>query len=321
MAFRLRRKESVAEGVRRIAREEIDCAVAEIAAREAPLEVIVHESRKHCKKLRGLLRLVGPALEENFASDDAWLRETSQGLSLVRDADVLLQTLDKLHDRFRNDCDLAALVPIRQALVEHRRRVAEEEGDIGARLKEFAAQMHNGRRRIEDWRFDEAGFDALAPGLKQTYRRGRRALKRAYADPAPENFHQWRKHVKYHWYQMRLLGGLWKQEMQVRRDAADYLADLLGDDHDLVVLHHTLSGGDFGIDAASEGVQSLLSFADRRRLELQNTAHSVGRRLYAEKPSQLIQRLHGYWQTWRAKGKSPQKVFDGSVGPSRFPAL
>jgi hypothetical protein len=229
-------------------------------------------------------------------------------LSLVRDADVLLQTVDKLVVRFRSETDSAAFVPIRQALEEHRRRVAEEAGDLNAGLDRFAEQMRQGRLRVESWSIEGAGFDAIAPGLKKTYRRGRRAMKLAYADAAPEHFHEWRKHVKYHWYQMRLLAGLWRQEMQVRRDAADVLSDLLGDDHDLVVLRGVLTGGDYGIDLDREAADLLLALAARRRLELQRTARSLGQRLYAEKPSRLIDRLHAYWQTWRKRGKVPPEA-------------
>jgi CHAD domain-containing protein len=308
MAFRLRRKEPVAEGVRRIAREEIEVALARIASGEAPPDVIVHESRKHCKKLRGLVRLVRPALGDRFEEEDVWWREASQELSLVRDADVLLQTVDKLLARFHDEADPARYVPVRQALQEHRGRVAEEAGDVHARLEQFSQQLREGRQRVDAWEIAGAGFEAIAPGLKQTYRRGRRAMRRAYNDPEPENFHEWRKHAKYHWHQMRLLGGLWKQEMQVRRDAADFLSDLLGDDHDLVVLHEVLTGGEFGIDADDLVSQSLLAFADRRRHELQATARALGLRLYAEKPKRLVERLHGYWQTWRKRGKTPQAV-------------
>jgi hypothetical protein len=97
--------------------------------------------------------------------------------------------------------------------------------------------------------------------------------------------------------------------MQIRRDAADHLSDLLGDDHDLVVLHGVLTSGDFGIKADDLPSQSLLAFADRRRQELQSTAHSLGLRLYAEKPKRLVERLQGYWQTWRKRGKTPHAVF------------
>ena len=51
-----------------------------------------------------------------------------------------------------------------------------------------------------------------------------------------EDFHEWRKRVKYHWYHCRLLKNLYKPLMKARRDEAKHLADLLGDDHDLSML-------------------------------------------------------------------------------------
>jgi CHAD domain-containing protein len=132
-------------------------------------------------------------------------------------------------------------------------------------------------------------------------------MKTAYAEPSPENFHEWRKRAKCHGYHMRLLGGLWKQEMQVRRFAAELLADLLGDDHDLVLLQAAVSNGDLDLDPDGDAVQTLLTLVHRRRIELQTTAYPLGWRLFAEKPSCLADRFEHYWEEWR-KNKKPQSA-------------
>ena len=47
--------------------------------------------------------------------------------------------------------------------------------------------------------------DTLAGGLEATYRRGQRGMRRARRDTDEARMHEWRKGVKYLWYQMRLL--------------------------------------------------------------------------------------------------------------------
>ena len=58
---------------------------------------------------------------------------------------------------------------------------------------------------IDGWTLSEAGFDAVAGGLRKTYARGRRALDSAVEAPTSENFHEYRKRTKYTWYHVRLL--------------------------------------------------------------------------------------------------------------------
>jgi CHAD domain-containing protein len=54
--------------------------------------------------------------------------------------------------------------------------------------------------------------------------------------PTVENFHEWRKRVKYYRYQLKLLRDFWKPVMEALRREAVKLSDDLGDDHDLAVL-------------------------------------------------------------------------------------
>jgi CHAD domain-containing protein len=305
MSFRLRRKESVEEGVRRIAREEIDGALSKIAEAELPPARIVHEVRKHTKKLRGLLRLVRPVMEDSFARENAWFRDAAQELSPARDAEVRLSAFEALLAHFQPELDPAALAPVRAALERDRNEASAPAGKLGEKLERFAQTMREARRRADSWSLDDRGFAAVAAGLEQTYRQGRQAMKTAYADPTPENFHEWRKRAKHHGYHMRLVGGLWKQEMQVRRFAAEFLSDLLGDDHDLVLLQTALADENLDLDPDADTIQALLVLIDHRRTELQTTAYPLGQRLFAEKPSRLTSRLEHYWQAWRKNRKPP----------------
>ncbi len=303
MAFRLRRKESVEDGVRRIAREEIDRALGEIASQELAPDKRVHQVRKRCKKLRSLLRLVRPALKEGYSQANARIRDAARSLSWVRDADVLRDALDQLAQRYPNELNETAAAPIRAALERYRRHVKEQGGDLDQRRDQFAAQMRDARQDAETWTLAERGFNALGGGLEQSYRRGRKALKAAYADPTPENFHAWRKQVKDHGYHLRLLRNVWKPEMQTRLDAAQELLDLLGEDHDLAVLHALIMSGDLDLDDPAEcDAATFLALLDRRRAELQAEAYPCGLRLNAEKPSCLTGRFQRYWQVWRKHG-------------------
>ncbi|MDE3194884.1 MAG: CHAD domain-containing protein, partial [Acidobacteriota bacterium] len=63
MPYRLALDESIPRGIRRIAREEIDSAIANLRIKTpSKRDEAVHEARKSLKKLRSLVRLVSPCL-------------------------------------------------------------------------------------------------------------------------------------------------------------------------------------------------------------------------------------------------------------------
>jgi hypothetical protein len=80
-----------------------------------------------------------------------------------------------------------------------------------------------------------ADRSTMCSGMRRGYRRAREAM------PAPgrdddEGLHRWRRRVKDHWYQMRLLQGL-SGRLSGRVRSLKQLESWLGDHHNLVVLH------------------------------------------------------------------------------------
>ena len=77
---------------------------------------------------------------------------------------------------------------------------------------------------------------------------------------------------------------------------AHRLADLLGEDHDLVLLADKLQtiGG-----APEEPIQKLLDAIELRRRQLGRRASKIGAVLYAEPPAVMEKRRRHDWQKWR----------------------
>ncbi|MDH3264343.1 MAG: CHAD domain-containing protein, partial [Paracoccaceae bacterium] len=93
MAFQFERDDkTVQAGVRRIAREDVDAALAILDDASSPLAERVHEARKAVKKLRGLIRLVRQGFA-GYDAENAALREAGRSLSGLREAEVARTTL------------------------------------------------------------------------------------------------------------------------------------------------------------------------------------------------------------------------------------
>jgi CHAD domain-containing protein len=304
--YRLKDKESVPEGIARIAYGRIDHALDELRGKtKSNRDEAVHEARKDMKKLRSLLRLVRDEIgDEVYRRENDNFRDAARQLSGVRDADVMIETLDSLVERRPKDIPARTANGLRKALEEHRAAVDGDRGGRKRARKEVVGALEEARERVEEWPLEADGFDALEPGLRRAYRRGRRAYRAVLEEPSTENLHEWRKRVKDLWYHHNLLECSWPELMDPLSDQVHELSDHLGDDHDVAVLrewaqaHPAAAGGTAGLEAFNAA-------AERRREELQREAVELGGRLYGERPGAFVRRLESYWRAWRSAPPSP----------------
>src|SRR5712691_4500239 len=99
MGFRLKLREPLPDGLKRVFREQIESALELCRHPARQRGVTVHEVRKHLKKLRAALRLTKNEMGKNrWASEDLFLREIGRLVSDLRDAHVRFQTLIQLRD-------------------------------------------------------------------------------------------------------------------------------------------------------------------------------------------------------------------------------
>ena len=314
MSFCLLEGESVPDGIRRIAREQVEAAVDEISDRALREPEKIHQVRKRCKKLRAVLRLVRPGLNELYASENAFFRDAARLLSPLRDTQSVLDAYDGLMKHYRGEVARRTLAPVRRHLVQRKRRRASEVTDLDERLDRVRGMMQDARERIPAWPIEATGSDAWRDGFEQTYRKARRSMALAYANPTTETFHEWRKGVKYHWYHCRLLRPLWSKALGASARAADDLGEMLGDHHDLAVLRSTLLDEPNKVDRRR--IDQVVELIGRRRAQLEAEARPIGERLCAEKPKQIGARHVRYWDAWQQQQHSRGTTADEAVAAS-----
>ena len=294
MAYRFRMDEPIEQGVRRIAREQIDEALAAIGSADLPLERIIHEVRRRCKALRALIRLVRPVFAD-FKTENVAFREMARALAGARDSKVLVETLDDLAEA---DGDAAA-----QRLMGRLRkrfaRPSEKAEALHRTLAQSVAQLEAAKVRIAGWTLDARGWDSLSDGFRKTVKSARGAMASLARSDDAECSHEWRKHVKYHWHHMRLLRVAGPEAADARIRLAERLAGLLGERHDLDLFVETIAAQPRqGADAAA--LDLLVAKARKRAARLEAKAGQIGARLFEEKPRKLA----GKWgERWRGHAK------------------
>lgn len=299
MPYRLKRKERVVHGLKRIALEQLKRAQRECEDRGLESVTKVHQVRKRMKKQRALLRLLKDRLgDKTFRHENQRARSLARRLAGARDTKVMLDVATALAGDY--PALAAAGFERLQAHLQSAIDRYKDEADLDTHLQRSKKELLAMQQDIPAWPLHGQGFKVVQAGLRRAYKRGRKALKQVdkYADD--ETMHTWRKRVKDYWYQSRLLESIWPGVMRCQADELKILSELLGDHNDLAVLEATLMQlpeeviGDEEKDVWRNRIE-------REKGQLRRHAIRLGRRIYAEPPGHLVDRMATYWEVWKGQ--------------------
>ncbi len=303
MGYSLEHDEPVLDGIRRVCGEQVDDAIAALGDgfTDDP-HVAIHEVRKHCKKIRGAVRLVRPVVHsKRYRAVNELARDAARELSDFRDARALTGTFERLRDVVEFDADqMAATHDVLVADQTAAEEAITPENSSVVRSRELLVEL---RDAVDRLRATDTDWDAISPGLVKTYERGRVAMATCIDRPTGESFHEWRKRAKYTRYHLGLITPSAPDLLDALEQTFHQLTDALGDAHDLFVIEQRLDDVD-GID----GTRLLIAGA---RADLERRAVRLGRRLYAESGKRFEQRLGTYWDAWRSE---PVDAAAGGLG-------
>jgi CHAD domain-containing protein len=294
MSFTIDPTRPIPEAVQATAEEQLK-GILEALSGQAGLtpDEATHDARKRTKKVRALLRLIRPALRDDvYRRENRALRDAARQLSAVRDAWVLVEVLDDLVTPPTGDITEESVAALRATLVREHRDLQAGQGEHDA-LGRAASDYEHVLARVFRWRLPDEGWRSLEQGMEAVARAGRHRMVQACSGGSDEDFHEWRKQVKYLRHQFELVRPAWPEVLEAMAATAAELGDLLGTDHDLAVLRGRVLG-EPGLGPTTR--QALVERIDERRRGYQREAMALGRRLYAEKPSALTQRLGRLWK-------------------------
>ena len=296
MASTPKTPEPIAAGLKRVILQEISSAARKLFKhRDRKRDEAVHEARKSIKRIRGVLRVVRPLLGSAYSKESRQFQKLSRGLADFRDAAALLEVFDQLCGRNTGSFDTDAARAVREGL-ELDKQELESRPDAGEIVLEVAAALTETGKRVDAWQLELRRVDDLAPGLKTTYRRGRRAFKAARKSSSPDAYHDFRKRVKDRWYQAHLLEDIGPAGAPADEPILKQVGAWLGDHHNLAILRDRLKRDPERYGGLS-GVKPFLTFVGREQEQLRQNSLAAGKELFAEKPSTYMRALAAGWQT------------------------
>jgi len=302
MEYTLHPEESVSDGIKRIIDGKIERAIGDIDNDSGHHET-VHEVRKRCKEIRAAVRLVRPVLP-TYERENVHYRDAARRIAAVRDAHATVETFeDHLGPaaETRGVLDESTLTDVRATLLDRRDRIAAEQ-DVAGRLDEVRTDLVDGQKRVTDLPIATEGYDAVAGGLRKSYKRARNRMEEAYEDPEFERFHEWRKRIKYHRYHSRLLRRVWVGPMKSRRAELKELSDIIGYENDLAEFAVTMSDEELFAPETRRALERLIT---GKRSEFHRQGRPLGERLFAERPDRLVDRIGAYWEATHEYSPDP----------------
>jgi CHAD domain-containing protein len=279
MAFSLEPHQSTKRELGRSLREECQAAREALTSPDPEEKSPIHDARKHLKKVRATLRLMGIESHPKCETLAECLRQAAHDLGPVRDREANLDTLARLGRMLRLSPDCLAVAD-RIVRGSH-----DEESAIASAMANATAAIARAEARLPGADPFLGGARTAARGLAKSYRRARRA--RRGLEPASEApaFHEWRKCVKDLMYQCRLFTERSRPAAKRERQLS-VLGEILGRHHNMETLRLALQAPD-GIDSSEPHIEKLIGSIVRRETTLAARALRLGAPLFRTRPSRF----------------------------------
>lgn len=285
MSYALQAGETPGEGLARVIREQAAKLDAECARAMDRPERFVHGARVRAKKVRAALRMARPLMAaHDYKRENQWWRDAARGISEARDHNARLEALNALAGFLEAEVGVAATKRLRARFLRDRATFVREKGAAEA-IDAFRAALKE--RGTGAPRIEHGDREAAVKAYGQSYRDARRRMKEAFSGGSADALHEWRKAVKRHALQTRLVRGLFAAVsggLDERMEATGELAALLGDLQDLEILVQALDKDE---DAAA------ISVLEGRRVVMTDSAQASGRLLFGEKRRRWAETLRG----------------------------
>jgi len=309
MAYRIKRKERVGTGIRRILRQQLGRAIEAAREPDGVQDERVHEVRTRLKRSRAALELIGAGQGKRAnvnEKTDRRLRDLGRRLARPRDIVVQAHTFRILGTRLSRELPAGLLERVRDVGEQLRGKLNEK--SVEKDLRRTARALRRLRRRLRKFPVRH-GRRAIGKGITRTYREARRALAAVHADPTPERFHEWRKRVKLLSNELKIIGPAVPELATRYALKVEKLGEILGQVHDLDCAAATTARHPrwFGSDADCEAVRGLVA---EHRVVLEREAFALATGVFAGRARDVRELVETGWKTWRTREPQGDEVAD-----------
>jgi CHAD domain-containing protein len=227
----MKKSQYKSDRILRLAKKQVKGLIRLIKLPEAELNLSdyqIHELRVSIKKIRALIQLYRPTTSKEYISHmDRSVKKIADSYANQRDNTVQTELLSKLlqDDPDQQQQNLQACLT--SSLTSSTNSESPQSDVMQALLQ------------CKKWLSDNA-LDT-DNGLSYSYNKTRKLAKKAIKTGDDEIYHQCRKWLKYHLYQLQLIDCSPKKSLKQKQKKLAKLGSLLGEFHDYCVLENNLN--------------------------------------------------------------------------------
>jgi CHAD domain-containing protein len=285
--FILKNKESVDDDIKRILNDQIDIALSYLDNEsDNNFDESIHEARKCIKRIRAVIRLIRDDIgRQKYRKENFFFRDINRNMSELRSISVNIETLVKL-----NSDKLAGYKALIDHFIEMKEKIIYKLCLEDDRLGKVVKMLEKGRKRTEGILIKNKDFEILFLGLIRVFNQCLRSMILAKNEPSDVNLHEWRKKVKYLYYQFQVLTPVLPEELVVYTPKLDQLADCLGEDHDFAELEDSLRVNP-SVSAESNKPDTIYNIIDKTRYDKQKVLFSLAGEIFDKRLNNVISNL------------------------------
>ncbi|MFH5883844.1 CHAD domain-containing protein [Halalkalibaculum sp. DA3122] len=285
MDYALATDESIDEGIKRIYTDRLQQIIPTIRPPHQNLHEAIHDARRGFKFMRALIRLIKFSLEpEAYEQQNHMFRDMGRFVSELRDLHVFILLMQYVaresHSVRPQDIEEGLNI-----LQQQEKELLEEARDQH-RFEDMADRLEEVQNAFTEQQGLPDQQSLLFPGLKEIYKKGRENYFRADEEGTKEQFHEWRKQVKYFMNAFQVLAHFWPGKLDIKGKSLAQLSDYLGEEHDLALLDDLLVDQDFRRHLGN--IKAMRSYVDQKRSFLQRSALNLGGFIYSKTEEEFI---------------------------------
>jgi CHAD domain-containing protein len=293
LVLEIRSRESYPEGMTRL----LVCLHLEAARMltlKSRIHINIHEVRTHLKKIRGILRLIRDEIgDEQYLKLNAFYRELAKEIALVRDDTSQMELLSRFASKIKS-------VALKRALghsmevIRAKRSGHFDEFYASGKDAEIQKKLTDQVVLIKELKIAGKPEKFISASLRRIYSRARIAMSKAIASNTNEDYHYWRKQVKYLTYHLQILRKAWPAHLESYADELGRLSSVLGDIHDQYLLKAHIREGVLA-SLTEEMKGHLLKKIYKTHKIQKKKALFLGARIFGESPRRFSGRLYAIW--------------------------
>jgi CHAD domain-containing protein len=290
----LKPSEDIKVELKRMILEEVDYAINCIQDKEQVVNNKIHSLRKTFKIIRAILRMVRDSVGySDFYRENVFFRDLSRHLSDARDNEVLLQHAKIVQINMPSGLRDASSEKMINQLNIVRDRSLQEIVEGENLFKLLSDELNHSTAKIENLQIKNEGFGVIEHGIKRIYRQALKYLKKTAEEPGEINIHEFRKRVKYLWFQLMILKPLYSTMLKAFIKSLENISEDFGLHRDYTLYIQLMERHNyFGLQPKQ--VVFIQQFTHDEQLKIYNNALEPAKKFFIESPEEFVGKLKKY---------------------------